>query len=141
MDKLRETLQVFARRTAVEEAGRALREVAEERVANVAIDRAPMKDGILRGTIETLAPEVGDGVVSVRVVCGGPSAPYAIAIHEHLSEHSPPNWVKAEQSGDGVHFNVGGPKFLESALTDAAPTLLEDVASKFEIKNAWEEAT
>ncbi len=51
--------------------------------------------------------------VRVRLVYGGPAAPYAEAVHEHLSEHSPPSWKAAESSGRGVHFTQGGPKYLE----------------------------
>lgn len=120
------------------EAAKALYQFAREKVEAVAIDRAPMMDGILRGTIETLPPKVDGKKVEVSVVAGGPSAPYAIAVHEHLSEHSPPTWQKAEENGDGVHFQVGGPKYLESALNDAVPALGQDVAKRFEIKNVWE---
>ena len=140
MDKLRAALAVFAKTTAIKEAGRALYEAAREDVENVAKDRVPFKDGILSGTITTLEPEYEDGKVTVRVVCGGPAAPYSKAIHEHLSGYSPPYWKKAEEDGRPVHFNVGGPKFLESALNDVAKILPETIAAKFEIKNAWEEA-
>lgn len=140
MGKLRATLEKFAKVTAIKEAGRALYEAAREDVENVAKDRVPYKDGILSGTITTLEPEYEPGKITVRVVCGGPAAPYAMAAHEHLSEYSPPSWKKAEEEGRPVHFNVGGPKFLESALNDVAKILPETIASKFEIKDAWEEA-
>lgn len=123
---------------ATEEAAKALYQVAREKVEAVAIDRAPMADGTLRGTIETLPPRVNGNVIEVAVVAGGPAAPYAIAIHEHMSEHSPPTWVAAEEKGAGVHFQVGGVKFLESALNDAIPGMAQDIGKRFEIKNAWE---
>lgn len=72
--------------------------------------------GLLRasGTVEK--PIIhGDGSVSCRMFFGGAASAYALAVHEHLSEYSPPSWQKAEASGRGVHFHPDGhgPKYLE----------------------------
>lgn len=119
---------------ATNEAATALYRVAREKVEAVAIERCPMQDGILRGTIETLPPKIEGKKVTVLVVAGGPAAPYAIAVHEHLSEHSPSSW----QPPAYVDFQVGGPKFLESALNDAMPSVPGEVGKHMSLKTAWE---
>jgi hypothetical protein len=140
MDRLRERLAKLGGVMALT-AGAALYEAAREGVEAPAMDNCPIAPdgGTLRGTIETLAPEVEDGRITCRVVAGGPAAPYAIAVHEHLSDYSPPTWRKAEESGRGVHFQVGGPKYLERALNAFAPGAADEVAKRFEIRDAWEE--
>lgn len=125
-------------KAAKEEGAQALYAFTREKVEAVAIDRAPMEAGTLRGTIETLPPVITSKDVRVTVVAGGPAAPYAIAVHEHLSEHSPPTWQAAETNGGGVTFQVGGPKFLESALNDAVPSMSGDVGKRFRVKSVWE---
>lgn len=59
-----------------------------------------------------------DGSVMVRMYFGGPAAAYALAVHEHLSEYSPPSWKKAEESGHGINWTQPGtgPKYLERPL-------------------------
>ncbi len=115
-------------------AGQALYEAAREKVENVAKDNCPYEDGTLQGTIETLQPEYSERGVTVRVVAGGPSAPYALSIHEHLSKYSPPSWKKAEANGHPVKFKVGGPKYLERALNAAEGQILDEVGKRIEIK-------
>lgn len=68
--------------------------------------------------------------ISVVLSYGGAASAYAIAVHEHLSEHSPPSWVSAEQSGHGIHWTTPGtgPKFLEGPINEAVPTLAADIA-------------
>jgi hypothetical protein len=58
---------------------------------------------------------IGTGV-SVRLSYGGGgvAAPYAIAVHEHLSQYSPRSWKVARS----VTFNQGGPKYLERPLME-----------------------
>lgn len=121
------------------QAGKALYAFAKGVIVPAAKDNAPMMDGILRGTIDALPPVVEGKNVVVRVVAGGPDAPYAIAIHEHLSEHSPPTWVAAEESGKGVRFQVGGPKFMERALNDNQSKIPGHISGNVDIKNVWEE--
>jgi len=103
--------------------------------ANVIITDAkqnyvPVDDGPLRssGTVE---PVKQDGnVVSVRMGFGdGASAGYALAVHEHLSDHSPPSWKKAKNVKFGGTPQAG-PKYLER------PFLAATAGGNFEQKLA-----
>jgi hypothetical protein len=71
--------------------------------------------GNLRNSGYVGAPEVSQDVVSIEIGYGGAASAYAEAVHEHLSEHSPASWKKAET----VHFTQGGPKYLELPLMAA----------------------
>lgn len=100
-------------------------------IQNAAMDGAPYRHGPLHGSFITIPPEYMDGEGWVtRVMAGGPSAPYAVAIHEHLSEHSPRSWQIAEERGGGVHFATGGPKFLENAVNAAIEGFGERLLSR-----------
>jgi len=48
---------------------------------------------------------------------------YALAIHEHPSQHSPPSWA------GGVTFKSGGPKYLEKPLRNAIPGMAARLAA------------
>jgi hypothetical protein len=75
-------------------------------------------------------PEREHKKIRVLITFGGVSAPYALAVHEHLSLHSPWQWIAAEMTGKGVHWNVGGPKFLEKAINEGSDTLMARVAAR-----------
>ena len=66
------------------------------------------------------------------IVAGGPAIPYALAVHEHLSEHSPYSWRVAEREGRPVEWNAGGtgPKFIESTINESARFLAARVAKR-----------
>ena len=66
------------------------------------------------------AGNLAPGVVGVRLSYGGggPEAEYAIAVHEHLSEFSPPSWQNTT-----VHFTRGGPKYLELPVMEHSGNL------------------
>lgn len=70
--------------------------------------------------------------ISVTMSYGGAASAYAIAVHEHLSEHSPASWVEAERSGRGVHWTTPGtgPKFLEGPINEAQPNLGVAIAER-----------
>ena len=55
---------------------------------------------------------------SITMGFGGAASAYALAVHEHPSEYSPPSW-----EGKIINWNAygSGPKFLESAVNDAVP--------------------
>jgi hypothetical protein len=88
--------------------------------------------GTLRASHEIVGPikEGNDFLLWIQV--GGASDDYAQAVHEHLSEYSPPSWVAAEEAGRGIRWNVPdtGPKFLENAARKALPGLPERVAAR-----------
>lgn len=77
----------------------------------------------------------------------GESQPYALAVHEHLSEHSPRSWKIAESgasvrareglvfqaSGGGVHWTKPGtgPKYLERPFLEATKGMADRIARIF----------
>lgn len=86
----------------------------------------PVDDGHLRRSIRAKLPKlIADGVV-VELSAGGPSAPYATAVHEHPSPNSPQAWrgkgvgeiLSVRERVPWVSNPSGGrgPKFLERPL-------------------------
>jgi len=93
---------------------------------------SPHGSGTLRrsGNVEALTS--GDGrLIGARIGYGAQAEDYAVAVHEHLSEHSPYSWRVAVATGHGVRWSRpgSGPKFLERPLLAAMPTFVEHVAS------------
>ena len=88
--------------------------------------------GVLRGSHEVVGPVKDGDEFLIWIQVGGPSEEYAQAVHEHLSEYSPPSWVAAEESGRGINWNAQdtGPKFLENAARKATPGMPERVADR-----------
>lgn len=90
------------------------------------------------GTVSLAAPseslkiDTGPSHLSASIVAGGPSAAYARAVHEHLSDSSPPSWVKAEAEGRPVTFTVGGPKFIERPFLEEADTVAEAIGKELD---------
>lgn len=79
----------------------------------------------------------GDGSnISVTMSYGGAAQAYALAVHEHLSEHSPWTWVIAELSGRGINWNADGtgPKFLEGPINEALPHIGYRIAKRIALK-------
>lgn len=77
--------------------------------------------GSLKASGQVQPPEIKGGLVKVVMGYGNSSVKYALAVHEHLSEHSPPSWIKAEESGRGIHWHLRGrgPKYLELPVNKA----------------------
>jgi hypothetical protein len=114
-------------RKAVDKAGYTIvRETLNAMAAEVELMKADSMEhcpvapdgGVLRASHEILGPEKEGDYFLFWIAVGGPADDYAQAVHEHLSEYSPPSWKKAEESGKGVHWNAAGtgPKFLENAV-------------------------
>lgn len=95
----------------------------------------PARDSILKNSGYVDKPKVSDDTISVKLAYGGPASDYAIAVHEHLSEHSPPSWRGAEAAGRPVQFNPSGrgPKFLETPLLEAANTAADELAKDLKL--------
>jgi hypothetical protein len=92
--------------------------------------------GVLRSSGHVLPPiRNAEGDLIVTLVYGGPADAYAIAVHEHLSRSSPYSWRIAEQRGDGVHFNVGGPKYLELPVIAARDRFTDDIGEHVRSQN------
>ncbi len=85
----------------------------------------PVDDGILKATIHATKPKISPGKVSVSVVAGGPSAPYAGAVHEAITPFTHPSLPHAWRNlklGFIVWSVAGtGPKYLEAPLNEALP--------------------
>jgi hypothetical protein len=88
--------------------------------------------GTLRGSHEIVGPVKEGDEFLIWVQVGGPSDDYAQAVHEHLSQYSPPSWKKAEEEGRGIHWNATGtgPKFLENAARARLDGMQERVMAK-----------
>lgn len=84
-----------------------------------------MNDGFVNPT-----ERKGD-MLSVTMGYGGSADAYALAVHEHPSEHSPPSW-----EGKEVQFSpVGrGPKYLERPFLEEERGLVEWIAKRIEVK-------
>lgn len=88
-----------------------------EAVKTASMENTPVDLGALKGS-HVVSIEETASTIAVHIGVGGPAAPYAEAVHEHLSEHSPPSWKAAEAAGRPVQFSEGGPKFLERAMNE-----------------------
>jgi hypothetical protein len=89
--------------------------------------------GALRASITTQKPDISGRVITVTVEAGGPSTPYAIAVHEHLSEHSPPSW--RHLGADEIDWNVPGtgPKFMSNVLFESAPYMAARIDKRIDL--------
>jgi len=103
--------------------------------ANLIMTRAkrefvPVNLGILLGTGDVDRYVEEPGGIYVLLHFGGPSAPYALAVHEHPSAFSPPSWegkpiegIHSVRTGEPWSLDGRGPKFLERPLMEAAEGL------------------
>lgn len=91
----------------------ALREEAEIEMTE-ARARTPVDTGALRASGVVRPPETAvDGVAEVKLVFGGPAAPYAVYVHEDME----------------AFHKVGQAKFLESTVLESAPYMAQRVAA------------
>ena len=81
-------------------------------IMGVSKQRTPVDLGPLRASGRAELPKTKRGNTEVLLAYG---TDYALPVHETPSKHDPPSWV-----GKTIKFNVGGPKFLESAMKEAA---------------------
>ena len=111
-------------------------EAVMTRSKNEFVPVAEIRGGTLRASGRVAPPVIKGKRISVGMGYGGPADDYAVAVHEHLSEHSPPSWVAAEADGDGVHFHLEGrgPKYLEIPLMAAVATMTEDIAADIDLR-------
>ena len=118
------------------EAARALYEEANL-VMTVSKERCPVAPdgGTLRASGTVDEPVVEGRDISVRLSYGGAASDYALAVHEHPSEHSPHSWKVAEAEGRGIHWNAAGtgPKFLEGPVQEARAHLGERLADRIDL--------
>lgn len=85
----------------------------------------PVDLGVLKGSGIVSQPRQEGRQWVVELGFGGAASAYALAIHEHPSEHSPPSWggqVTFSPPGHGV-------KYLERPLMEASATFAQDLAA------------
>jgi len=104
---------------ALEQGGKALYQEALL-IQRESMRRTPVETGALRGSHETKPPETVGGEVTVRIVVGGPAAPYALFVHENLEARHP----------------VGEAKFLEKSVLEAAAELPARLAARIDFTKA-----
>ena len=115
-DAMRRKLENLARQMP-NEVGRALYQEAQIELTEIK-KRTPVEFGPLRASEEVLEPEVNGRDISVQIVAGGPSAPYAIYVHEDLS---------------ALHANGTQAKFMESVLLESKPFMGARVARRIDL--------
>ena len=98
------------------EAGRALYQEAKVEQKE-SMKRTPVLTGALRASHETTLPQYEGHDVWVKIVVGGPAAPYAVAVHEVL-EVDHPN---------------GQAKFLESTLMESRSHMGSRIARRINL--------
>jgi hypothetical protein len=84
--------------------------------------RTPVDTGALRASHETTLPTYEGRDISVKIQVGGPSAPYAVEVHENLE----------------AHHEVGQAKFLESTLNESKPHMAERLAKRIDLNRLAE---
>jgi hypothetical protein len=131
-EKLQAKLRTFAKRWDAK-AAKGMRRVADSVLA--------ISQGLVPRDTEALA-ESGRVIMSptgrsFTIVYGGPDIPYAIAVHEHLSSHSPASWVKKEERGEKINWTVPGtgPKYLELAMWVVVPNMAKILGEELQVQN------
>lgn len=116
-----------------QEVGKILKQEGDKIMVSSKESFVPKDLGVLANDGIVANPEFKGKGVRVRMGYGRIAKAYAVATHEHPSQHSPPSWKQ------GVNFNVGGPKYLEKPLRLAANGMGARIAKKlrqFLIRNA-----
>jgi hypothetical protein len=115
----------------------ALYQEAEVIMADAKANYVPVDHGPLRASGFVQPPKAEGADVSVTMGFGGSAKAYAIAVHEHLSEHSPRSWRIAEAAGRRVQFSPSGagPKYLERPLLAAAKHVANHISDR--IRGSW----
>jgi hypothetical protein len=85
--------------------------------------RTPVDKGTLRGTVHTVGPFRQFRKIYTLIAAGGPSAPYAIYVHENLE----------------AHHTVGQAKFIESVVLESRAYIAQRVAKRIDLNRALSE--
>ena len=121
IDKMIKKLNVGAAGLARQTAEGLYAELKEVEVPEVR-RRTPIRYGDLRESVTVTDPIIKKGRwIQCNVTAGGPTAPYAVYVHEDLLA-----W-----------HEVGEAKFLERPLREAAPFLAGRVARRISLKEAF----
>lgn len=111
------------------EAKKAVKSEAQSIANRAKTEFVPVDEGNLRDSIhvETLDTNSNMDIISASIIAGGDKAPYAVAVHEHPSDHSPPSWKNTTVT---FHPAGHGPKFIERPLRDAEKGMGDRIAEK-----------
>lgn len=96
--------------------GAAMRQEAEIE-ATEAKRRTPVDTGALRASVHAEGPFFDGKTIYAAIVAGGPSAPYAIFVHENLE----------------AHHTVGQAKFIESVIMESKSYILQRIANRVKL--------
>lgn len=97
----------------------------------VPVDLGPLRASGFVHDVERKGKEL-----SVTLAFGGAAAPYAIAVHEHPSAHSPPSWEGKAISDIGKWSEDGrGPKYLERPLMAAVAGMARRIAASLRLRD------
>lgn len=83
--------------------------------------RTPVDTGELRASEHVEGPTRQGKVIYTKIVAGGPSAPYAIYVHEDLE----------------AFHKVGQAKFIESTILESRPYMTARVAKRISLNRTW----
>lgn len=122
-DKMRAKLRLFKKKFP-DEVGRALYMETQVELKEV-MRRTPVDRGNLRASEHVEGPlrkGLLGRIIYTRIVAGGPSAPYAIYVHEDL---------EASHVKNGIE--IGQAKFIESVLRESAPFMAVRVGRRIEL--------
>lgn len=96
----------------------------------------PVDLGTLRSSGHVGSVERAGRDLSVTLDYGGASAPYALAVHEHPSTHSPPSWEgKAVTDISNWSLDGRGPKYLERPLNNALKGMARRIAASLRLRD------
>lgn len=119
---------------------RALREEAEQIMRRSKEEFVPVNLGALRGSGKVGNVRRKGKELEVNLTFGDASAPYALAVHEHPSKHSPPSWrgkpiegIHSVRTGEPWSLDGRGPKYLERPLNEATAGMAKRLAGRLEL--------
>jgi len=130
-DTLSEGLAKLARRFG-DRVAAALYRRAEVVMADSKANYVPVDLGPLKNSGKVFPPERSGRRISVALAFGDAASAYALAVHEHPSDYSPPSWMK---NPGAVTFSPSGhgPKYLEKPLFAHAATMAVDLAADLQM--------
>lgn len=105
----------------------AVREIGEE-IMGASISQAPIDTGNLRSEGKVYGPDISPGRATVTLAYGGAAEAYALAVHEHPSQHSPRSWA------GGVTFRFGKTHFLSDPVKARQTRFGADIGRRIRVR-------
>lgn len=136
VQKLKTSLREIANRVP-QKAAAAIYQEANAVMTTAKKTTIPVNLGSLRNSGRVSRPKIQGSNIIVEITFGDTSAPYALAVHEHPSEHSPPSWqgkpigeILSVRERTPWSLEGRGPKYLERPLNEAIKGMAERIAEK-----------